>query len=64
MSDIVQDDIQALLKSTQKNTKQKMLQKKKRGKKVVPEYMSFPVTKSTCPKAMCIGKTFADKSVK
>ena len=50
-SDIVLDDMQALLKSTQKKTKQKMLQKKKQGKKVVPEYESFPVTKSTRPKA-------------
>ena len=68
-SDIVPDIMQALLKSTQKNRKTKrirkaMLQKKKRGKKVVPEYDSFPMTTSTRPKAMHIDKTLAGYSVK
>ena len=41
-----------------------MLQKKKRGKKVIPEYESFPMSKSTRPKATRIGKTLADNSIK
>lgn len=57
-------DMQALLKSTQRKKKQKLLQKKKRGKKVVPEYDSFAVSKSTRPKAVRIGKTLAGNSVK
>ena len=62
-SSIVPHDIQALLKSTLKK-KQKMLQEKKRGKKVVLEYESFPLTKSTRPKATRIGKILAKNSVK
>ena len=54
--------MQALLKSTQKKNKQVM--KKKRGKKVVPEYDSFPMTTSTRPKTTRIGKTLAGYSVK
>ena len=38
--------------------------KKKRGKKVVSEYDSFPVTTSTRPKATRIGKTLVGYSVK
>jgi hypothetical protein len=63
-SDIVPDDMQALLKSTQKKNKQAMVHKKKRGRKVVPEYDSFPVTTSIRPKATRIGKTVAGYSVK
>jgi hypothetical protein len=61
-SDIVAHDMQALLKSTQK--KKKILQNKKRGKKVIPEYDSFPMTTSTRPKVARIGKTLAGNSVK
>ena len=41
-----------------------MLQKKKRGKKVVPEYKSFAVSISTRPKVAHIVKTYAGNSVK
>ena len=58
-------DMQALLKSTQ--TKRKInshMQPKKRGKKVIPEYDSFPVNKPAVPKVKRIGKTLAGNSIK
>ena len=64
-SSIVPHDIQALLKSTQKKkTNKRCCRKKKRGKKVVSEYESFPLTKSTRSKATHIGKTLAGNSIK
>lgn len=62
-TNMVPYDMQALLKYTQKN-KQKILRNKKQKTKIVLEYESFPMTKSTCSKASCIGKTLSSNSVK
>ena len=54
-----------LLKYTQiKRKKNIHTQKKKRGKKVVPEYDSFPVNKTSVPMVKRIGKTMAGNSIK
>ena len=43
-SDVVPGDMQALLKAIQKRRKNKVHdQKKRKGKKVIPEFDSFPV---------------------
>ena len=41
-----------------------LIHKKKRGKKVIPEYDSFPVNKADVAKVKCIGKTLAGNSIK
>ena len=62
-SDIVQQDMQALLKSTQKKRKKKVEHKKK-GKKVVPDYDAFPTNKNARPKGTRISKTQSGNSIK
>ena len=58
-------DMEALLKSTQTKRKTNShTQPKKRGKKVIPEYNSFPVNKPGVPKVQRTGKTVAGNSIK
>ena len=58
--------MQALLKSTQRKRKNRNVpvQPKKKGKKVIPEYDSFPVNKPAVAKVKRIGKTLAGNSIK
>ena len=57
--------MQTLLKYTQTKRKKNIhTQKKKRGKKVVPEYDSFPVNKTFVAMVKRIGKTMAGNSIK
>ena len=62
---IVPQDMQALLECTQRKRKNNLhIHKKKRGKKVVPEYDCFPVNKAAVGKVQRIGKTLAGNSIK
>ena len=62
---IVPQDMQTLLKYTQTKRKKNIhTQKKKRGKKVVPEYDSFHVNKTSTAMVKHIGKTMAGNSIK
>ena len=62
-SDVVQQDMQALLKSTQKKRKKKV-ENKKKGKKIVPAYDAFPTNNNARPKATRISKTQSGNSIK
>ena len=46
-SDVVPEDMQALLKSTQKRMIKNMQVQKRKWKKIIPKYDAFPVNKST-----------------
>ena len=63
-SDVVPEDMQALLKSTQKRRINKKQTKQKKGKKVIPEYDAFPVNKSIAAKVKRVGKTVGGFSIK
>jgi len=57
--------MQTLLKYTHTKRKKNInTQPKKRGRKVVPEYDSFPVNKTSVAKVKRIGKTMAGNSIK
>ena len=64
MSVVVPVDMQALLKSTQQRTTKKNEAPKKKGKKVIPEYDAFPVTRSTSAKVKRVGKSVSGFSIK
>ena len=49
---------------TEKNEEEHPYPKEKRGKKVILEYDSFPVNKTSVAKVKCIGKTLAGNSIK
>ena len=55
-SDVVPEDMQALLKSTQRKNVKKNYAKPKKWKKVILEYDAFPITKSTNAKINRVGK--------
>ena len=63
-SAIVPHDMQALLRSTQKKKKNKAEHKKRKGKKVIPDYDAFPTNKCVRPKVARIGKTQVGNYVK
>ena len=63
-SDVVPDDMQALLKSTQNRIVKKNYAKQKKRTKVIPEYDAFPVTKSTSAKINRVGKNLGGFSIK
>jgi len=56
--------MQALLKSTQKRRTKKNQVKPKKGKKVIPEYDAFPISKSTSAKINRVGKNLGGFSIK
>ena len=61
---VLPEDMQALLKSTQKRGIKKNQSHKKKGKKVIPEYDAFPVNKSTAATVKRVGKVVAGYSIK
>ena len=63
-TDVVPEDMQALLKSTQKRRTKKHHAKPKKGKKVIPEYDAFPETTSTRAKVNHVGKNLGGFSIK
>ena len=63
-SDVVPADMQALLKSTQKRRTKKNQTKPKKRRKVIPEYDTFPVTRSTGAKIKRVGKNIGGFSIK
>ena len=62
-SDVVPEDMQTLL-NPPRNEGRKKTQAKKKGKKVIPEYDAFHVTKSTAAKVKRVGKTVTGFSIK
>ena len=63
-SDVLPEDMQALLKSTQKRMIKKNQVQKKKGKKVIPEYDAFPVNKFVAATIKRVGKVVAGFSIK
>ena len=63
-SDVVPEDMQALLKSTQKKRIKNNYAKPRKGRKVIPEYDAFPLTKSTTAKINRVGKNLGGFSIK
>ena len=63
-SDVLPEDMQALLKSTQKRRIKKKQAHRKKGKKVIPEYDAFPVNKPTTATVKRVGKVVAGFSIK
>lgn len=65
-SNVVPEDVQAILDSTVKKKKQGTfnVSGKRRGKKVVPEYDVFPTTQPSQAKRKRVGKTQTGRSIK